>query len=253
MNLLSTTSSSSASTQQQLEHTRHTNNNNNTNNNVGGTKPALVRSITDSFLHIPSPNPPQPPPHQQQQQQQQRPSPLILQAPQPSDILFFKENPFDLSPQSTNLMMLSNSNGVNQQTNATAALPISPMPRPIVKKSVSSANMSVTSSGVVVGGSTSSGKRVRFPDDTNLKEFSDAPKRGWHPGKHSTSDLLDAYIRACDKNKCKPLGKLMQQLKALQDLDCANGEKVNVLNMKSNKILLLSYLHLYLKKNVIIM
>lgn len=143
-----------------------------------------------------------------------RPSPLILQAPQPSDILFFNENRIDP------MVMM----GVRAGSAGVAA---SPLPRPIVKKSASASSMSLSSGG---------GKRVRFPEDSSIiKDYSEAPKKGWHPGKHSTSDLLDAYIRACDKQKSKPLARLTQQLKALQDLDCANGEKVNVLNLKSTK------------------
>jgi hypothetical protein len=77
-------------------------------------------------------------------------------------------------------------------------------------------------------------KRVTFPDDEKIiKDYSEPPKRGWMPGMYSTSDLLTAYLKSCDRHKCKPLNKLMPQLKALQDLDCANGEKVNVLNLKS--------------------
>lgn len=76
-------------------------------------------------------------------------------------------------------------------------------------------------------------KRVKFPEDEKLiKDFSEPPKR-WVPGTYSTNDLLDSYCKACEKQKCKPLNRLLPQLKALQEIDCVNGEKVNVLNLKS--------------------
>ncbi len=78
-------------------------------------------------------------------------------------------------------------------------------------------------------------KRVSFPNDP-IKDYSDPPKK-WKPGEYSTADLLESYCKACDKQKCKPSAKLTQQLKALQDLDGINGEKVNVLNLKSRSIL----------------
>ena len=125
-------------------------------------------------------------------------------------------------------MMLNSSSSakqLQQTSNSPQTPPSQQYPRPIVKKSASAIS--------ITGSAASGGKRVRFPEEGDMRQYSEAPKRGWHPGKHSTSDLLDAYIRACDKHKCKPLAKLVQQLKALQDLDCANGEKVNVLNLKS--------------------
>jgi hypothetical protein len=137
-------------------------------------------------------------------------NPLILQAPQPQDILYFNETTASLSPAAA-----ADSTGTNGATK----------PRPIVKKPN---NFLLKRK-----------KFVRFPEDEKIiKDYSEAPKRGWMPGKHSTNDLLDAYIRSCDRHRSKPLAKLMQQLKVLQDLDCANGEKVNVLNLKSNKFLL---------------
>lgn len=76
-------------------------------------------------------------------------------------------------------------------------------------------------------------KKVTFPDDGKIiKDYSDPPKP-WSPGSFSTVDLLESYLKSCDRHKCKPLNKLIPHLKALQDLDCANGEKVNVLNLKS--------------------
>jgi hypothetical protein len=75
-------------------------------------------------------------------------------------------------------------------------------------------------------------KSVRFPDEI-IKDYSEPPKK-WIHGLHSTSDLLDSYCNSCEKYKCKPIGKLVQQLRALQDVDGINGEKVNVLNLKSN-------------------
>jgi hypothetical protein len=77
-------------------------------------------------------------------------------------------------------------------------------------------------------------KRVSFPDEL-IKDYSDPPKK-WKPGAYSTVDLLESYCKACEKQKCKPSAKLTQQLKALQDLDGINGEKVNVLNLKSKTI-----------------
>jgi hypothetical protein len=75
-------------------------------------------------------------------------------------------------------------------------------------------------------------KQVRFPENI-IKDYSLPPKKGWIPGFYSTNDLVDAYIKSCQQHKCRQLVKLMPQLKALQDLDCSNGEKVNVLNLKS--------------------
>lgn len=161
-------------------------------------------------------------------------NPLILQAPQPQDILFFNEssssfayiNSANHNDSLSNMMMLMNNGGAGGNGNPLALNTAANKPRPIVKKSNS----------LIMKHK----KFVRFPeDDKIIKDYSEAPKRGWMPGKHSTNDLLDAYIRSCDRHKSKPLSKLMQQLKALQDLDCVNGEKVNVLNLKSNLALLL--------------
>lgn len=77
-------------------------------------------------------------------------------------------------------------------------------------------------------------KKVTFPEDGKIiKDYSEPPKHGWTPGTFSTVDLLESYLKSCERHKCKPLNKLIPHLKALQDLDCANGEKVNVLNLKS--------------------
>lgn len=78
-------------------------------------------------------------------------------------------------------------------------------------------------------------KKVTFPEDGKIiKDYSEPPKLGWTPGTFSTVDLLESYLKSCERHKCKPLNKLIPHLKALQDLDCANGEKVNVLNLKRN-------------------
>lgn len=121
---------------------------------------------------------------------------LILQAPQKKDILFFNENGF-------------------VQTDSK------------VKKIKSN----------LKSNSNSCKKQVKFPDDENIiKDYSEAPKTGWIPGKYSTFDLLESYLKSCDRHKTKPLNRLIPQLKALQEIECMNGEKVNVLNLKSIKI-----------------
>ena len=204
MSLLSTSStSSSTSSQQVISSSQAQNSNENENTTTTTTQ------ISSSS------------------QQHNRLGPLILQAPQPSDILFFNESLFDSTSSPMMLNSSSSAKQLHQTSNSPQTPPSQQYPRPIVKKSASAISITGSAAG------SSGGKRVRFPEDGDMRQYSEAPKRGWHPGKHSTSDLLDAYIRACDKHKCKPLAKLVQQLKALQDLDCANGEKVNVLNLKS--------------------
>lgn len=140
-----------------------------------------------------------------QTQSQSSTSSLILQAPQAKDILFFNENGFIQKEDYSTTPSTTTNRKSNLKLNRNSTL--------------------------------NSKKSVKFPDDEKIiKDYSEAPKRGWIPGKHSTNDLLDAYIRSCDRHKSKSLSKLMPQLKALQDLDCANGEKVNVLNLKNEKL-----------------
>ena len=152
----------------------------------------IANSATSSSII----NPSQPQPMQQ--------NTLILQAPQPNDILFFNENGF------TNL---------NQKSQK--------------KSNLKSLNYT-------------SKKNVKFPDDENIiKDYSAAPKRGWIPGKYSTNDLLESYIKSCERHRTKALAKLIPQLKALQDIECSNGEKVNVLNLKSKFYFILISMQIY--------
>ena len=148
---------------------------------------------------------------------------IILKAPQLNQVLFFNEPELSSSPSPPTLspmayyqqdMLLRNS--------------------PSIKSAL---NTSSSSSSASKQNGTKSKKKVTFPEDGKIiKDYSEPPKRGWTPGLHSTSDLFPAYLRSCERHKCKPLNKLLPQLKALQDLDCANGEKVNVLNLKSKHI-----------------
>ncbi|CAF0948070.1 unnamed protein product [Brachionus calyciflorus] len=132
----------------------------------------------------------------QAQQMTQTSNTLILQAPQPNDILFFNENGF-----------LNSNQSIKQK-----------------KSNLKSLNYSIK-------------KQVKFPEgDGIIKDYSEAPKRGWIPGKYPTSDLLESYLKSCDRHKTKPLNRLIPQLKALQDIDCTNGEKVNVLNLKNERL-----------------
>lgn len=78
---------------------------------------------------------------------------------------------------------------------------------------------------------TATKKRVKFPDEL-IQGYSDPPRR-WNPGEYSTFDLLASYLKACSEQKTKPMQKLVHQLRALQDLQGINGEKVNVLNLNS--------------------
>lgn len=144
--------------------------------------------------------------------------PMILKAPQARDIKFFDETP----PGATTPVSLidktaANSNGGSRVHDSSIIL----TPLLATASEASFAKPKVK-------------KKVRFPeDDKIIKDYSEAPKRGWQPGSYPTSDLLDAYVKSCERHKCKPLAKLLPHLKALQDLDCTNGEKVNVLNLKS--------------------
>lgn len=118
---------------------------------------------------------------------------LILQAPQQNDILFFNENGY-------------------LETNR------------VGKKIKSSLKTNWNTSK----------KQVKFPEDKKIiKDYSEAPKTGWIPGRYSTNDLFESYLKSCDRHKTRPLNRLIPQLKALQEIECLNGEKVNVLNLKS--------------------
>ncbi len=122
---------------------------------------------------------------------------LVLKAPQPSEIKFFNEPPPPSEPYPPTSTTTSIHSSLSTKLKAN-------------KKK----------------------KTVHFPENI-IKDYSEPPKLGWVPGSFPTSDLVDAYLNSCDRHKCKPIQKLVQQLKALQDLDCSNGEKVNYLNLKS--------------------
>jgi hypothetical protein len=157
--------------------------------------------------------------------------PLILKAPQLNQVLFFNEvDPENASPPTLSPLvfyqqeLLRNNAPVLKSALANTANNIE------INTSSDQAAMTTTATTT-----TRLKKKVTFPEDEKIiKDYSEPPKRGWAPGMFSTTDLLTAYLKSCDRHKCKPLNKLMPQLKALQDLDCANGEKVNVLNLKSN-------------------
>ena len=157
---------------------------------------------------------------------------LILQAPQLNQVLFFNEPGLNVNTlfqnnlQNTTPTVIKTNNTFNSSSSSNLA-PQPPPPAGIKhSKSLLLNNQNKQANRTK--------KKVTFPeDDKIIKDYSDPPKRGWMPGLHSTSDLLQAYLKSCDRHKCKPLAKLMPQLKALQDLDCVNGEKVNVLNLKS--------------------
>jgi hypothetical protein len=196
-------------------------------------------TTTSTLTSSPQPSPPQ---QQQQQQQQMTTStaapPLILKAPQAKDIIFFNENGFI---NTANQLLNYFSNGttttanVSLASNGTVTYQETPSNTPTLT-TPSTTSVVTTTSNILSPAKKLNRvkKKVTFPDDDRIiLGFSNPPKTGWMPGVYSTSDLLDAYIRSCDRHKCKPLAKLMPQLKALQDLDCANGEKVNVLNLKS--------------------
>ncbi len=134
---------------------------------------------------------------------------LVLKAPQPSDIKFFNEP----AP-------LTDSNIPINTTTTTATT---------IQSRLS--NKSKTNKKK---------KNVHFPENI-IKDYSEPPRLGWVPGSFSTSDLVEAYLNSCDRQKCKTIQKLVQQLKALQDLDCSNGEKVNYLNLKSKALNFICY------------
>lgn len=197
-------------------------------------------------------NQPQPSATSQHQQQQQAAllsnnngGPLILKAPQAKDIIFFNENGFmntanqlfsyftssTYAKTTDTPVVVNNSSPVSTQHQASN--PATVTTKPTVKLSSSLLSPEKKSARGSVK------KKVKFPEDDRIVGgYSLPPQVGWMPGLYSTGDLLDSYMKSCERNKCRPLAKLVQQLKALQDLDCANGEKVNVLNLKSN---LLSY------------
>lgn len=106
--------------------------------------------------------------------------------------------------------------------------------RPLDNEASSAANSDTSLSDTAASPSapsSASKKRVKFPDELVLG-YSDPPRR-WSPGEYSTFDLLASYLKACSEQKTKPLNKLVHQLRALQDLQGINGEKVNVLNIIS--------------------
>lgn len=157
---------------------------------------------------------------------------LILQAPQLNQVLFFNEPGLNVNTlfqnnlQNTTPTVIKTNNTFNSSSSSNIA------PQPPPPAGIKHSKSLLLNSQNKQANRTK--KKVTFPeDDKIIKDYSDPPKRGWMPGLHSTSDLLQAYLKSCDRHKCKPLAKLMPQLKALQDLDCVNGEKVNVLNLKS--------------------
>ena len=151
-------------------------------------------------------------------------NPLILQAPNLNDVLFFNET--GLAVNNSYLQTYASS----QQSQSPSTTPSTP-PQPIKQN-----NLTPTPIILKVNRPNRAKKKVTFPEDEKIKNCSDPPKRGWIPGMYSTSDLVDSYLKSCERHKCKPLNKLLPQLKALQDIDCSNGEKVNVLNLKSERL-----------------
>jgi hypothetical protein len=181
---------------------------------------------------------------QQQQQQSQGSSlltndgPLILRAPKARDIIFFNENGFiNTANQVLNYFSTTNGTSANLPQNGGVALSETSSATSLTTTLSTSSSTTTNIPSLLLSPAKKLNrvkKKVKFPDDEKIIHgYSNPPKTGWMPGVYSTSDLLDAYIRSCDRHKCKTLPKLMPQLKALQDLDCANGEKVNVLNLKS--------------------
>ena len=152
--------------------------------------------------------------------------PLILKAPQLNQVLFFNEvDPENASPPTLSPLVFYQQELMRNNA-------------PVLKSALANTatnNIETGDQAPTTTTTTRLKKKVTFPEDEKIiKDYSEPPKRGWAPGMFSTTDLLTAYLKSCDRHKCKPLNKLMPQLKALQDLDCANGEKVNVLNLKSN-------------------
>jgi hypothetical protein len=173
---------------------------------------------------------------------------LILKAPQQKDIIFFNENGFASQLFSFFTSGSNSNNNINSTPNSSAS---GSNLNPVLQESK---NLNLNKNNNNNNNSTSNiqlnsrllspikklnraKKKVKFPeDDRIIHGYSDPPKVGWTPGLYPTSDLLDSYIKSCERHKSKPLNKLLPQLKALQDLDCANGEKVNVLNLKSERL-----------------
>lgn len=135
---------------------------------------------------------------------------LVLKAPQPNEIKFFNEPaPVELSHTSLTESMI------------------------YIKDAHVSEGVITESENIE--SKSKKKKKVTFPENV-IKDYSEPPKIGWQPGSYPTSDLLESYLKSCERHKCKSIGKLLQQLKALQDLDCSNGEKVNYLNLKNERI-----------------
>lgn len=166
--------------------------------------------------------------------------PITVQAPSINDVKFFNEPPIVVQQTenqngslSSPLTTLTNYFTGNTTTNSSSSSSSRIHDSSIILTPVMAHASSVPLTPIIK--KNRSKKKVTFPDDEKIiKDYSEPPKRGWQPGSFSTSDLLDAYVKSCERHKCKPLNKLTHQLKALQDLDCSNGEKVNVLNLKSN-------------------
>jgi hypothetical protein len=180
-------------------------------------------------------------------------SSIILQAPKPSDIKFFNESYiastsisnssivlFQKDPQSAVIRTQFNPPmATNATTNINSNLAQHQQQINIPNGKLTPlevANENNKRSNINLSKLNKTKKKVRFPtDDKIIKDYSEPPKRGWMPGSYPTSDLLESYLRSCDKHKCKPLNRLLPQLKALQDIDCQNGQKINSLNLKSTK------------------
>lgn len=133
--------------------------------------------------------------------------PLVMKAPKSNDITFFNEAPPPLAAAAAADLIADDTEETVYIKSDSETVPVPKKPKKIKKK-------------------------VSFPENV-IKDYSDPPRLGWIPGSYPTSDLVEAYMKSCEIHKCKSLGKLVQQLKALQDIDCSNGEKVNVLNLKS--------------------
>lgn len=136
---------------------------------------------------------------------------LILKAPKPDEIKFFNEEP----PPITH----------NELTESVV----------IVDESTSASSSSKTSRLKKPGGFTKPKRSVTFPENV-IKDYSEPPKLGWIPGSYPTNDLLEAYMKSCERHKCKSIQNLVTQLKAFQGLDCSNGEKVNFLDLRNERI-----------------
>ena len=149
---------------------------------------------------------------------------MILKAPHTDEIKFFNEPPNGEFPA---CIQLSESivfvRDAPEQMFEEDALNLSP---PSVTTSFKGSRLKK------LGALVKPKKSVTFPENV-VRDYSAPPRLGWVPGTYPTSDLLEAYLRSCERHKCRSIQKLVLQLKALQDLDCSNGEKVNYLNLKS--------------------